>query len=119
MYLYSLPKMMIICLFTTLTIEVIVSLLLKIKEKKDLLNIILVNTLTNPILVASTALIRVVIGIKYQLPSTIIFELIAFFTEGFIYNKVLKYKKINGYILSLILNISSYSIGHIVNYFVW
>ena len=50
---------------------------------------------------------------------TIIFELIAFFIEGFIYNKVLKYKKINGYILSLILNISSYSIGHIVNYFVW
>ena len=44
----------------------------------------------------------------------IIMEIIVLFVEGTIYNKYFKYKKINPYLVSLILNASSYFIGGII-----
>ena len=119
MLLLELPKIMTICLFCTIIIECIVALILKVRNKKDFLNIGLVNILTNPILVSTTLTIRYLIGFKAEKTATIIFEIAAFITEGIIYNKVLEYKKIKGLTLSLILNISSYTLGILINKIIW
>ena len=50
---------------------------------------------------------------------TIILEITAFLVEGLIYKKTLEYKRINGFLLSLILNISSYVLGILINSLIW
>jgi len=79
----------------------------------------MVNILTNPLLVSITFSIGAFYGTTYQNIFTLVLELLAFLTEGFIYQKVLINKKINPYLLSLILNLSSYLIGHIINYLIY
>ena len=106
---------MIKCLLCTIIIEVSVSQILKIKNKKDILNIILVNILTNPLVVSIPILMLVKYNYTISIISLVILELLAFITEGFVYSKVLKYKKINPYLVSLILNLGSYLIGEILN----
>lgn len=119
MLLLNLPKIMIVCLISTIIIECSIALILKVKTKKDYINIILVNILTNPILVSSTSIIRYAISMTIGKIFTIIFEILAFLIEGLIYHKYLEYKRINGFILSLILNLSSYIIGYFINLIVW
>ena len=119
MLLLELPKIMIISLSCTILIECIIALILKVRNKKDLLNITLVNVLTNPILVSTTLTIRYLISPRAEKITTIVLEIIAFVVEGLIYKKVLEYKKINGLILSLILNISSYTLGILINQLIW
>ena len=66
MILLNLPKIMIICLLCTIIIECLVSFILRVKSKKDYLNIILVNILTNPLVVSISVLIQVTQGIKIK-----------------------------------------------------
>jgi hypothetical protein len=110
---------MIICLLSTIIIECIIAFFLKVRTKKDFINIILVNILTNPLLVSTTLTIRYLIGFKAEKIATIILEILAFIIEGLVYKKVLEYKKIKGITLSLILNISSYTIGILINQLIW
>ena len=110
----ELPLIMLICLSSTIVIELIMSLLLGIRNKKDILNVILVNIMTNPLVVS------ILMYITYNklfntTISIIILEILVVLTEGFAYKKVLTFNKINPYILSLILNISSYFIGKLLN----
>lgn len=114
----ELPIVMARCLFFTILIELIVALILKVRDKKDIINIILVNTMTNPLLVSLTVYITYN-RIFNRILSVIILELLVVVIEGFTYKKVLKYKNINPFILSLILNASSYFIGEIINYFIY
>ena len=90
-----------------------------VRHKKDFLNIFLVNVLTNPIVVSFTFICNLLYGSNGNIISTIVLELFAFISEGFIYTKVLKYQKLNGFILSLILNICSYGLGIGINYLIW
>ena len=46
MLLYALPKIMIICLISTLLIECTIAFILGIRNKKDILNVFLVNVLS-------------------------------------------------------------------------
>ena len=115
MRLEELPMVMMKCLLCTISIEVGVALLLKVRKKKDILNVVLVNTLTNPIVVSIPFLCLIKIGYASYQPVFYMLELITLFVEGFIYQKVLEYKRINPYILSIILNLSSYFIGEIIN----
>lgn len=114
----ELPIVMIRCLLVTIIIELLVALILKVKDKKDILNIILVNTMTNPLLVSLTVYITYN-RLFNRTISIIILEFLVVLIEGFTYKKVLKYKKINPFILSLILNFLSYFIGEIINYFIY
>ena len=102
-----LPKIMLICLVITIVVECLLTYILKIKKKEDVLIVLFVNILTNPLLVSITFSIGVFYGITYKNIVTLVLELLAFFIEGFIYQKVLINKKINPYLLSLILNLSS------------
>ena len=116
MLINNLPLIMLKCLILTIIIEIIIGLLLKIKNKKDILNITLVNLITNPIVVSIPVYINIKFGLLERNICLIILELLTLFIEGFIYKKVLNYKKINPYLISLILNLSSYLIGEIINY---
>lgn len=110
-----LPYIMLFCLISTILIELTISYLLKIRNKKDLLNIILINIVTNPIVSCFPYIIYLIYGMKYRILSLVILELWAFVTEGLIYKKNLNYKKINPFVISLILNLSSYIIGLIID----
>lgn len=119
MLLLKLPTIMIICLISTIIIESLIAFILKVRNKKDFINIILVNILTNPILVSTTLVLRYTAGYKVEKIATIILEITAFLVEGLIYKKTLEYKRINGFILSLMLNISSYVLGILINSLIW
>lgn len=113
MNINELPLIMLICLSSTIVIELIMSLLLGMRNKKDILNVILVNIM-NPLVVS------ILMYITYNrlfntTISIIILEILVILTEGFTYKKVLTFDKINPYVLSLILNISSYFIGRVLN----
>lgn len=107
----TLPYIMILCLSVTEIIEIIVALLIKIRDKKDLLNVFLVNVLTNPILISTSYLIFIKYGNTSKKIYEIIMEVFIFLVEGMIYKKYLKYNKINGFCVSLILNFASYFMG--------
>lgn len=114
MNINELPLIMLICLSSTIVIELIMSLLLGMRNKKDILNVTLVNIMTNPLVVS------ILMYITYNrlfntTISIIILEILVILTEGFTYKKVLTFDKINPYVLSLILNISSYFIGGLLN----
>ena len=116
MLINDLPLIMLRCLILTIIIEVIIGLILKIKNKKDILNIILANIITNPIVVSIPVYINIKFGLLERNICLIILEILTLFVEEFIYKKVLNYKKINPYLISLIINMSSYLIGEIINY---
>ena len=116
MLLSDLPIVMIKCLSITIVIEIIVSLLLKIRDKKDILNIVLVNIVTNPLVVAIPVYVNITYGLLERHIVILILEIFAVLYEGFIYKKYLHLKKINPFIISLILNLSSYLIGEVINY---
>ena len=114
MLISDLPKVMIISLTCTIIIEVSIAFILKYRDK-DLLNVLLVNILTNPLLNSSIVAINVYYGLRARNICLYILEVIVVIVEGFIYQKYLTRKKLNGYILSLILNLSSYGLGLLIN----
>lgn len=116
MIINNLPYIMLRALICTIIIEVCVALLLKVRNKKDILNIVLVNCLTNPLVTSIPVYVNIRYGVMQRHVTLGTLEIITLIVEGYIYLKVLNYKKINPFILSLILNLSSYLIGNIINY---
>ncbi len=114
MLISDLPKVMVISLTITLVIEVGLALILRYRGK-DIVNIILVNILTNPLLNSIIVAVNYYYGIKARNITLYVLEVIVVLIEGFIYWKYLNKRKINGYLLSLILNISSYGLGLLIN----
>ena len=118
MLISDLPKVMLISLTITLVIELSFAFILKYR-KKDLVNVLLVNFLTNPLLNSVTVAINYYYGLKARNISLLILEILVVIIEGFIYHRYLTRRKINGYILSLILNIASYGLGLLVNMIIY
>lgn len=114
MTLYFLPINMLICLSLTILIEVIVAYILNVRKIKDFINIVLVNFLTNPLVVTIPFFCNIYYGIICRNIALVILEIFAFLIEGFIYKKYLSFNKINPYIISLILNFMSYTIGSLM-----
>jgi hypothetical protein len=110
----ELPIIMLKCLLLTILIECIIGFIIGVRDKKDLLNILLVNILTNPIVVSIPVLVMLKSTPTNRYYCLFILEIVTFLIEGFIYSKVFKYKKINPYIVSLIMNLGSYFIGEII-----
>ncbi len=110
-----LPYYMVRSLAATLIIELVFAAILGARNKKDLLNVALVNIMTNPVVVSVSFVTGFFYGQNARLIVLIILELFALFSEGFIYKKTLNYKKINPFLFSLLLNGASYGIGLIIN----
>ena len=115
MLINEIPYYMARAVILTVIIETCVSFIIGIKNKKDLLNIILVNIMTNPLVNSITIFLNFYFGIFSRNVGLVILEILAVISEGFVYKKYLNFKKINPYVLSLILNCSSYFIGEIIN----
>lgn len=115
----NLFKIMGVSLTLTIIIELVCALLIGIRNKKDIINVILVNILTNPLVVSISFLINLRYGLMPKRIAMIFLELFAFASEGFIYNKCLEFKKYNGFLLSFILNFISYFLGIIINCIIW
>lgn len=116
MRINDLPIIMLYCLIITIVIEFIGAFVIGVRNKKDILNVILVNLVTNPLVTSIPILVLVYYGFKERVIMLIILELLTFIGEGFIYSKTLVFKKINPYLLSLVLNLLSYGIGEFINY---
>ena len=114
MRLVDLPYVMARCLILTVLIETLIAFILGYR-KKDLINVILVNVMTNPIVVMIPVYFNVKYGIVERNIALGILEIVTLFVEGFIYYKFLEKRKINPFLLSLILNFSSYIAGVIIN----
>lgn len=107
-------KSLVISLILTISIELLISLLIGIRKRNDIISIIVVNILTNPIVVfIANILNNLRISLLYW-GIIIILELIVVFVEGKVFKKILNFKKISGYKLSLINNIISFIIGAII-----
>lgn len=115
MSINNIPFILIKCLLLTIIIELSLALILGVRDKKDIINVILVNVITNPIVVMSQILLYLNFGYTIEVIGIVILEILVVPIEGLIYKKVLNYKKINPFILSLILNASSLIIGGFIN----
>lgn len=108
---------LITSLICTIIIEIIVSIIIGIRNKKDLLVIILANTTTNPIVVYIANLISL-FNNKISYWSTIlILESIVVIVEYKIIENYAINKKNKSLLLSLINNIISFAIRCIYKYF--
>ena len=105
------PYVMLLSLLVTIIVELLVAFVIKIHNKKDILNIILVNIITNPLLVSIMYVIFLKYGRNVQTILEIILEVVILVVEGMFYRKYLKYNKINPFLISFILNIFSYILG--------
>lgn len=107
----TLPYIMFLALVVTILLEVLSALIIKIRDNKDIINIILVNVLTNPLLVSITYVIFLKFGEEIQKIVEAVMEITILIVEGILYKKYLKNDKINPFLISFILNLSSYTIG--------
>lgn len=114
----SLPTIMIVSFAMTIIIENIFALFFGVRSIKDFLNIILVNIVTNPIVVSTSTLINIKYGYETKYYALIPIELAVVVIEGFIYKKTLRYKG-NPFKLSFILNVLSFFIGYFANQFIY
>ena len=117
MYINEIPYYIIRALILTIMIETIVGIIIGIRNKKDILNVILVNMITNPFVTIVPITLNIYVSVQARTIALYILEVVVLFTEGLIYKKVLSYKKINWLLISLILNFASFSIGEIINRF--
>ena len=109
----------IISLILTIVIEVTLSLIIGLRDTDNIEKVILVNILTNPLVVTTT-------NIVYLLSQSYIFrnivlgflEVAVIFVEGFLFKKLLKDFKINSYLFALYLNGISFLLGIIINHFI-
>ena len=106
---------MLIALSSTLFIEFVGAYILGIRNKIDFINVGLVNILTNPLVVSISFFMNITYGVVYRRIALFILEVLAFVIEGYIYDKVLSFKKYNGFTISFILNILSFGLGILIN----
>ncbi len=102
---------LLLCLLLTLLLETGLALILGMREKKDLLNEVLANVLTNPVAVTLTELAAAFLPRGGYIAAVAAAELAAFLTEGFLYRRYLVFRRVPPYLLSLILNTFSFGIG--------
>lgn len=108
--IWQIPLLLAKYLLITLFVEVGLMAVFRYK-KRDLLLSFYVNVLTNPFLVSLSMFLSLYLGHQKGLAALYFLEILAVLTEGFIYNRFLEKRKINGYLLSLILNLCSYLLG--------
>lgn len=113
----DLPFYLILCLFCTILVETFFGILFGIRDKNNILIVILVQIVTNPVVVCSSFLINVYGGKIFRNICLMFLEVSTIFIEGKIYKKNLDYKKINPFILSTVLNTGSFVLGFLLERF--
>jgi hypothetical protein len=111
----TLVNNLILALFLTLIIEIAVALLLGYRTRLELKTIFWVNVITNPILNYILYLCIIFNLLKINLTLELLFELIVVLIEWRIMVSVFRKKKSgNIFILSLLMNMSSFLLGFLL-----
>lgn len=108
-------KSLIISLILAIFIELLISILIGIRKRNDIITIIAVNTLTNPIVVFTANVLNNYEFVLLYWIIVILMEVIVILIEGKLYEKTLNFKQISGLLLSFINNIISFSIGLVIS----
>lgn len=107
----------IISLILTLIVEIYITYLTQDLQKKDYKKIIIINCITNPIVVGTTNLIYILLGnLIVRNIGLVVLEIFVIFTEGKWYKRYLKNLNLNPYLYSLYINLLSFCIGLIINF---
>lgn len=115
MRINDIPLIMLYCLGTTIVIEGILAFAVGVRKRSDQLIVLLVNVLTNPLLVSTGYLILFRFGKTGYDIATAVMEIAVVFVEGLIYRKMLTERK-HPILLSLFLNAGSLFIGMGLNH---
>ena len=103
------------CIIISLVLEMLFAIILGVKDRSDYTNILIVNLLTNPVVLIISTIIGIKYGSSYHLVSLVIISQSSVILEGIVYYKFLKYKKLHPFFLSFLLNFISYSIIELIN----
>ena len=101
---------LVICLLLTMVLEEAMALLVGVRKGFDLAVILFTNTLTNPVVVFTGILLSTYTAVPRALYITVL-EITVYVVEALIYKKLLCCRKPSPFILSLILNATSFFIG--------
>lgn len=118
MTLMQLPLIMARALILTVLVECLAAWCMGVRSRHDQIVVVLVNLMTNPLLVSLSAAAVVWLGYGAKLPATIILEAAAVIAEGFVYKNRLE-AECDPFLLSIVCNASSFTIGEILNRFVF
>ena len=99
-----------------LVVETAVAILFGARKAKDISTVMLVNILTNPPVVLSGLAMAMFIN-SFEKPLLYVIEVIVFLLEGFIYSKCKTFGTKNPYLISLVLNFTSFALGELINIF--
>ena len=97
----------------TITVEGII-ILLKYRRRDYVYYSLLCNVITNPMLNLLLYLLLWQLGSEIYLPALVILEIIVVVVEANIYKVICNFSRKEAYKLSIILNLSSYLIGLII-----
>ncbi len=114
MSVHDIPLVMLYCLGVTVVIEGALAFLCGVRRPSEQLIVLLVNALTNPLLVSLGYLILFWFGRTGYNIATAVMEASVVFVEGWIYKRFLTKQK-RPFLLSLFLNIGSLLIGFGLN----
>lgn len=106
---------LVVSLVLTLIIELSVSLIVGVRKRNDIITIIAVNFLTNPLVVFLASITKIYGSDLLYCIVVAILEVIVFIVEGIILKKILLFNKISGLKLSLINNLTSFLIGLVIS----
>lgn len=110
MRLNDILLIMLYCLGVTIVTESALAFLLGVRRKADQLIVLLVNVMTNPLLVSLGYLIQLRFGLREYRISLIVMEIAVVAVEGWVYKVFLSHHK-RPFLLSLALNAGSFLIG--------
>ena len=100
------------CLIGTLLIEVTLALALGVRGWDDIEKVILINILTNPVLVTILFLLnRMRVEVKAIFFIQLGLEVVVVILEGMYYKRKLQKERMNPFLLSMVLNAVSYGAG--------
>lgn len=102
-------------LFLTIVVEGSLAFFMK-RRGRELLIVVLANLVTNPIVQSVSGVLTLYFIRRGVYIGLVILEIWAVLTEGFIYKKSLEKRKLNPYVMSLILNVASYLTGLVIQY---
>ena len=110
MRINDIPLVMLYCLGCTVVIEGVLAFLCGVRRRADQLVVLLVNVLTNPLLVSLGYLLLLRFGKTAYNAGTAVMEIAVVLIEGRIYRTFLTQRK-HPFLLSLFLNAGSFLIG--------
>lgn len=114
MLVSDLPFVMIWCLTLTAAVEYAVALGLGVSDVRDGAVVLLVNVMTNPLLVSASYLVMLTAGKGAYYPVLAVSEIAVVLAEGLVYKFTLRTKR-NPFLLALILNAASFAAGEFIS----